>query len=216
MVLECPTCSLPIKSWGQHRRQQPHCARPSAIQSPHLAPRSLCANKFDVVSDERRQRLSDILSEFRHEKFWSNADVGQLKAAFPDMCNAALVGAFNVLRPLLRSDVTSDEVDSALDGLHCAAFSGIETRELEMKYIKADMPYLEPRVISLRAGSSAHVDQVVSFSLVDLLVRDLQNDPFVRHHVLKKSDEWKDGKHWCAPPADLCTSATAVPHYRAR
>ena len=135
-----------------------------------------------------------------YEKGWSNSDVAHLKRCFGDFYSAASLKAFDALKPLLRSEVTGDDVYSTLDQVGSDTFQGIETRERELANSKTEVPYLEPRVVSLAPGNKL-VDQVVSFPLKDLIIRDLQNDPVVRQHTLKKSDEFKSGANWCAIPA---------------
>ena len=216
--MECPKCRHPIRSFGQHLRQHPGC-RARSIDAPEVVFDSgpqfsdSMDVEYDIQAAERRRRLADVLSECRYEKCWSNADVAHLKRSFGDMYSAASLKAYDALQPLLRSGVTGDDVHSTLDRVGSSAFQGIETRELELASSRNDVPYLEPRVVSLAPGS-ALIDQVVSFSLKDLLIRDLQNDPVVRQHTLKKSDEYKLGKNWCAIRA--ARRAARAPHAAAR
>lgn len=197
MGLLCPKCALPIKSWAQHLRQRPACRGTAVVQrapGPQFDDRS-SSSEFDLNAHERRRRLADVLSECRYEKCWSSKDCAQLKVSFGEMYDAANLCAFDALRPLLQSGVSQDQVLQALTPLGSAAFAGLETRDKEFANAKVDVPYLVPRVVHLAPGGSVD-DQVVSFSQKDLLVRDLQNDPFIRRHTLKMSDEFKSGKNW--------------------
>ena len=200
MPRECPKCSLPIRSFGQHLRQHPQCRSTEAARvGVQFVAAPQFHDEYDINGAEQRRRLADVLSECRYERCWSNADVGQLKTAYPDMYDATNLGAYDALKPLLQSGVTADHVTRALAELGHTAFKGIETRARELAYAKGEVPYIEPRVVLLEKGGSLD-DQVVSFPMTDLLIRDLQHDPVVRHHTLKKSDYFKTGRDWCAPP----------------
>lgn len=201
MVFTCPKCFLPIRSFGQHLRQNPKCSsRSASAVVPKTEPQLDIRFQYDIMAAERRRRLTDVLSECRYEKCKSNTDVAHIKLWFGEMYDAANLKAYDALQPLLQSGVTGDDVQRALTGVGSSAFAGIETRERELAHAKTNVPYLEPRVVSLTPEKSLN-DQVVSFSQKDLLIRDLQHDPVVRKHTLKKSDEWKTGETWCATRA---------------
>ena len=118
-----------------------------------------------------------------------------MKALFPEILSAATLGAHAALKPFLRDGASPDDILAVLDGLAHGAFRGIETRERELAYNKRVNPYVEPRIVHLAPGKELQ-DQVVSFPLKDLLIRDIRNNPEVRRQVLLKSDEWKMGEKW--------------------
>ena len=89
-----------------------------------------------------------------------------------------------------------------LDRLVCTyaptLFTGIETEKKELAYAKKNLPYLEPRVVSLGDG-----EDVASFSMIHLLERRLQNDKEFRQTVIAASDSWKMGDRYQVRPEKL-------------
>ena len=92
------------------------------------------------------------------------------------------------LSPFLLPNADPEALAQVLD---CDFFKGLETHKLEIAEMRRGVPYLEPRVVKL--GDN---EEVVSFSIIDLITRRLQHDIEYRKRCIEKSDEWKTGEKW--------------------
>ena len=143
-----------------------------------------------MLDDDCREEISFDLSDMRARGF-DEGDINLVKKHGKQISELLASSAGARLRPLLKSDVTAEQVAVALNH---NPYDRIDTRHQELKYATQTIPYIEPRSVFV---SKSH--EVVSFDIGEIIIRLLQHDRAFRQRVLAKSEEWKRGDSWCSP-----------------
>lgn len=209
-VYTCDACGQHYKKLSQHFVQHPTC-RLQILGSddedtheevtPLKPPSSLAAACAEGV---RRDWVSNDLCDLRYEHGLDGPAIACVKTASRRWLDLAARAVMPQLKPLLRDGVSGETALATL--LAFDLFADLENPKKEAAYMRQNLPYLEPRVVSLEKDGD-----VVSFDVGDLLVRKLQNDPNFRKRCIAKSDEWKLGEHWQeAPSGDMKDMDDAV------
>ena len=209
----CDFCGCKYKHLAQHLRWCDLCDLPelaSCSTSDDDEDRQLDVELFEaettalahaLTSAELQGKVADDLAEERLEYGRGNEDVARLKKMVGEWVQLRDESSLVCLQPLLRKGITAEQVQTALAGRDI--FKGIETAKKEIAFTQSRVAYIEPRVVQL---SDDKDDKVVSFRMVDLLARSLQNKR-IRRRTLEVSDRLKTGELYQKVPDDMITDA---------
>jgi hypothetical protein len=211
----CDVCGRAYKDLACHLREHPDCEDDDDI--PGLASGSEDSDSEDetapavsakaaLAHELANNNLQDLvcndLTELRLDHGQGNADIARLKRMVSSWVEEHNRTAHDALQPLLRKGVTPEQVQTALGTI--SIFNGMETAATELARAKEGCAYVEPRVVQL---SDEKDDKVVSFSVKDLIARDLQESKSVRQQLLKTSDRLKTGECYRKMPEGEITEA---------
>ena len=200
----CDHCGREYQDLAAHLRWHPECDDDGDMPELHEDSDDYdFEDGFDLEAAQdafegmrERNDLKDLvaldLADERLEHGNGNADVDRLKRKVDAWVKERDASAHLALKPLLRPEVTAEQVQAALGSR--GIFEGIETAKTEMAYTKQRVPYIEPRVVQLSEDKD---DKVVSFDIGELLERDLQSNANLRRRMIETSDRLKTG--------ELCT-----------
>ena len=199
---DCPHCLRPYRSLTRHWRHFPLCAAKFA-QAPPVDTSSIELHSSlarRTAHDELQYQVAWDLSELRYERGFSSADIDRIRGMVGDWDAVRNAGAHSRLGVggLLAPGV---EPEAVADALELNPFEGLDSAAHERSFAVQNMPYLEPRQVNL--GTRQRKEVVVSFRMADTLQRLLANNKEVRHHVLRKSDHWKEGRMHRVTPTEL-------------
>ena len=147
------------------------------------------------ASNDIRSQVAFDLNHLRFARGLDGADITVLKRAVRGWVREYIGDAAARLRPLLQPGTTEQTVVGVLTR---DIFAGIETEKKELAFVKGEVPYLEPRVVTLGEN-----EVVASFCIIDLLERRLQSDATFRRSVIAASELWKKGDRHCKTSVEL-------------
>ena len=196
----CLECGESYKYLHRHLRHRPACIPRALVEAsdtdsdddePTLA---VAEEQTTLAASARQDQVSWDLGTLRYELGLNDAQVAKVKGCVSGWLDDVSAEAAHNLQPLLRGNVSADQVHRALQA---NVFDGLETEARERTFVRETIPYLEPRRVDLGGG-----DEVVSFRVSDLLQRQMQHNAAFRKQVLATSEWWKRGEAWGKVPDD--------------
>ena len=207
--MRCGACERPIRSLAAHLRENPPC-RPHYDDSDSD---SHCSGDFPVEDsdDEETRELLDAghsstrvqmvaadLADLRFEHGLNQEGIAALQSSVRRWMKDVAQDAVKELEALVQSGLLATErAQRVADKVVVDIFAELSTAKKELSQMKRGTPYLEPRTTTI--GS----ETIASFDLGDLYARHLQSNESFRKLVVRKSDAWKTGDKWQAPPSVL-------------
>lgn len=197
----CDECGCDYVSLTQHFRRNPECELPHLLVddddvsssdeeefSTGCGAETAQSLQQRLSQDARQEQIASDLADLRFEHGLDEAAITKIKSNVTAWNKQRVRELQRELSPFLHPNTDSEALAQVLD---CDYFKGLQTPKLEMAEMRRRVPYLEPRVV--KVGDK---EEVVSFSIIDLITRRLQHDIGYRKRCIEKSDEWKTGEKW--------------------
>ena len=138
------------------------------------------------------------LADLRFEHGLNQEGIAALQSSVRRWMKDVAQDAVKELEALVQSGLLATErAQRVADKVCVDIFAELSTAKKELSQMKRGTPYLEPRTTTI--GS----ETIASFDLGDLYARHLQSNESFRKLVVRKSDAWKTGDKWQAPPSVL-------------
>lgn len=138
-----------------------------------------------IAGADLKDQVAADLAKLRFERSFDNTSIGIVKDMINAIVRTSASTAFHRLEGQLRPEVSAAEVEQALS---TSVFDGIETKHKELAYLAKEFPVLKHRVVRLTKKHS-----IASFSMIELICRQLKEDPQYRKMVRAASDRYKMG-----------------------
>ena len=153
--------------------------------------REIAARAHDEVL---RCRVARDLASLRFERGLGDADIKLIKEMVLNWVQLSAESTSNLVSPFLKEGAAEDIKPYLAQN----PFDGLHTVKQELAYAARNVPILKERVVNITKS-----DTVVTFDLVQLIERHLQNDTKYRKQHLMRSDEYKTGAKWKKNPETL-------------
>ena len=147
------------------------------------------------MGDALKSDIAADLAKMRYGRGFDEPDLALVKASVADWQTQYAERMRGMLQPFLKEGVSADTV---MQHISYEFFAGLETPKLEWAYAKADVPYIEPRVVNVTRNA-----RVVSFDLGELIERKLQHSKRFRQQMQEMSDLLKSGELYLKPPSGI-------------
>lgn len=187
-ALRCSSCRRTYNNLASHLRWRPEC---NQLAQDCDEPMDLIDHQPDELPDIHirngwRERIAELLAGFRYDIFMPDSHVARRIKKFVLRVLALLdEDVFTVLAPFMRAEASASAGREALEADHQRVFDGLLSREQELAYQNKTVNYFEPRVVKLDSLKTTPDDQVVSFSVDDILKLMMQGDAQARRYILQ-------------------------------